>query len=231
MRVDIVPGEYVPELYEFLRGVAANNSRPWFQEHKEQYLRLRQAWYADLDRLIDTMAAWEPGMRTQTAKSAAYRFYRDTRFSPDKSPYKTHFSALLSPMGRKTRYAAYYVELGLEGGLYAGIWCPDSYMLRKVRNAIVDNIDEWREVTRTPDIERYFPGWESRDDLKTVPKGWPKDHPQADLLRKRQYGKFCPCPEEFFSRPEWIDEASERLRMLKGFVDFINYSIDEDTTF
>ena len=70
-------------LYEFLDRVAVNNNRPWFAEHRREYDELRARWIEDLDKLIACMSVWEPGMATQSGRSAAYRFYRDTRFSPD----------------------------------------------------------------------------------------------------------------------------------------------------
>ena len=87
---------YIPRLWQFLREVGANNNRPWFQEHKKEYDELRRLWFADLDRLVALMAEWEPELRGVTGKAVAYRFYRDIRFSPDKSPYKTYFSASIS---------------------------------------------------------------------------------------------------------------------------------------
>ena len=75
------------DLYEFLEQTARNNNRPWFAAHKDEYDRLRHQWLDGLQRMLDCMAATVPGMTHLTARQAAYRFYRDTRFSPDKSPF------------------------------------------------------------------------------------------------------------------------------------------------
>ena len=103
--------------------------------------------------------------------SRAYRIYRDTRFSADKTPLKTYFSALISPTGRHSERAAYYLHMGVdECALYGGVWCPDSKTLKKLRKAIVDNIEEFRGIVEDKEVARLFPGWWGRA-LKTAPKG------------------------------------------------------------
>ena len=93
---------YIPRLYDFLRRLDANNNRQWFADNKEEYLELRGRWMEDLDRLIGAMTAYEPRLAAQSARTSAYRIYRDTRFSPDKTPYKTYFSAAISRKRRES---------------------------------------------------------------------------------------------------------------------------------
>lgn len=220
---------YMHHLYSFLRELSANNNREWFATRKAEFEELRSLWLADLQRLIDLMGEWDPSLRRYSAKECAYRIYRDTRFSPDKTPYKTYVSALISPYGRHADRACYYLHLDPrpeEGGLYGGLWHPEPAVLKKVRTAIVDNDDEWEAAVTSPGMKKYFPGW-TGDRLKTAPKGWPKDHPMIEVLRLKDIGKWNPCDEEFFSRDSWPEEAAERLRMLKPMIDFINYSIEE----
>lgn len=217
-------------IYKFLDEVALNNNRVWFAQHKEEYDDLRAAWNEDLDKLIACMCEWEPGMATQTGRSATYRFYRDTRFSPDKSPFKTFFSAALSPYGRKTEKAAYYLQVDArrdENGLYGGLYCLEPKMLTKLRNAIVDNIEEFEKIINAPQMLKHYPGWLG-EKLKTAPKGWPKDHPQIDLLRLKYYGKYQPCDRRYFESERWYEHAAEDFSILKPLIDFLNYSLDEE---
>ena len=224
---------YIPELYRFLEQVERNNNREWFQDHKQEYDRLRALWLDDLQRLIDLMAQGDPSLRRCTAKQAAYRFYRDTRFSQDKSPYKTFFSAIITPYGKKDMRACYYLQMGLnrpdrdiQSGVYGGIWWPDSATLRKLRHAIVDNIEEFTAINDAPAMQREFPGW-AGSSLKTIPKGWPKDHPQAELLKLKDIAKAHYLDEKFFCRKNWVERTAEMFLILKPLNDFINYSIDE----
>lgn len=223
---------YVSRIYDFLRQLARHNDREWFAAHKEEFDELRSMWLADLDRLIDLMTVWEPGLSGQTAKTCAYRIYRDTRFSQDKSPYKLYFSAAISCYGRKAEMAAWYLHMGLPGvltpsGMYGGLWMPPAPMLKKVRHAIVDNIEEFEEIINNPSLEAAAPGWIG-ESLKTIPKGWDRDHPQAELLRLKEYGRFIPGDEVFFSSPSWVERAAEAFHLFKPLIDFLNYSIEED---
>jgi len=224
---------YTPRLFRFLRELDANNNRGWFQANKARYEELRALWLEDVDRLIAAISQWNPPMASQTAKTTAYRIYRDTRFSLDKTPYKTYFSAAFCPQGRKAVMAGYYLHMGpdvesneFSCGVYGGLWNPDAAMLRKMRRAIVDNIEEWEEIVRDKHIERLYPGW-CGDSLKTIPKGWDRNHPQAEYLRLKSYGKFHPLDERFFHNPAWPEYISELLRPLQPLINFINYSITE----
>ena len=215
------------ELFSYLDALAANNNREWFAAHREEYDRLRARWIEDVQKLIDFMAVYDPSLAHVQARDCLYRIYRDTRFSPDKTPYKTYFSALISPTGRHCERACYYFHQGVdETALYAGVWCPDARMLKKLRKAIIDNVDEFRSLVETPEIERHFPGWWGRQ-LKTAPKGYDRDQPDIDLLRLTEYGKCCELQRSFFDKPGWQQRAADLYALLKPMNDFLNYSIDE----
>lgn len=221
---------YVPELFRFLEELRLNNCKPWLDANRERYERLRALWLEDFDRLLRAVAQWEPAAGNYTARESVYRFNRDIRFSTDKSPYKLFFSGALGPYGKKSEMAGYYVHLGLpamyESGLYGGLYCPDSATLRKIRRAIVDNIEEFEMIVGNPHLAAAFPGW-CGERLKTVPKGWDKDHPHAELLRLKEYGKYMPCDAGWFSDPDWPLRAADAFHLLKPLVDFLNYSILE----
>ncbi|MBD5225442.1 MAG: DUF2461 domain-containing protein [Bacteroidales bacterium] len=226
---------YIPELYDFLARLQANNSREWFKANKAEYDRLRQLWLNDIDLLVADMSQWWPELSGLTGKQCAYRIYRDTRFSVDKTPLKDYFSAGFSPDGRKAHDAGLYLQMGpsrgeddIVSGLYGGVWCPESAVLKKLRRAIVDNIEEFEEIINAPAIQKYFPGWCASGSLKTVPKGYDRNHPQAHLLRLLDYGKFHATPMEYFLDPDWVKRTSELFSYLKPFVDFLSYSINEE---
>ena len=103
-------------------------------------------------------------------------------------------------------------------------------MLNKLRHAIVDNIDEFEEIINNPEFVKHFPSWIG-DSLKNVPKGWDKDHPQAGLLKLKEYGRLCSCKEAFFRDPARVEIAAHRFSLLKPLIDFLNYSLDEDEPF
>lgn len=234
---------YMPRLYDFLAELGRRQDRQWFKEHKAQFDELRQQWIADIDRLITLCGEWWPLLRGQSGKTSVYRIYRDTRFSPDKSPFKTYFSASLTPHGRSAVTAhlpGYYIQAGpgriggatdgyeaVTSGLYGGLWCPEPPVLKKLRKAIVDNIDEFEEIINAPELNRLFPGW-CGQSLKTVPKGYDRNHPQAELLRLKEYGRFKPEGLVFFSDPYWPEKAAEYFKILLPLLNFLEYSINEE---
>ena len=111
-------------------------------------------------------------------------------------------------------------------GLYGGLYCPPQPVLTKLRHAIVDNIEEFTEIITAPELVKAYPGWVG-ERLKTIPKGWDRNHPQAELLRLADYGKFKAEGRRWWTDPSWPERTSEALRPLKPLVDFLNYSIDE----
>lgn len=221
-------------LYQFLTELAANNNREWFHANKPRYDVLRAQWLDQLAALIALMAEWEPSLASVSAKQAAHRIYRDTRFSSDKTPYKTYFSATIATPRDRRRHLGYYIELGpgrnVDGqcaaGLYGGIWCPDNHELAKLRHAIVDNIEEWDEIVTEPEVCHYFPGFIG-EALKTIPKGWERNHPQAQWLRYKEFGRMCRCTPSYFATDSWIAESARRFRLLQPMIRFLSYSLDE----
>lgn len=222
---------YIPELYNFFAELSAHNNREWFAANRQRYERLRKLWMEDIDRMIDRMKEWEPGLDNQSAATCVYRINRNLRFSQDKTPYKTHFGASIHVGGRRCGNAGYYLDIGYPGeyesGLYGGLWQVEPAMLRKLRHAIVDNIEEFEEIVNAPDMLRDFPGWCS-STLKTIPKGWDRNHPQAEYLRMTNYGKMRPCPESFYLDTDWALRSADLFHTLKPFIDFINYSMTEE---
>ena len=218
------------DLFDFFEQLSLNNDRPWFQQHKSEYDQLRQEWIAHIDRIIALLAPEWPELTRHTGASVTYRVYRDVRFSADKTPYKTHISSSISPYGRNLRYAGIYLQAGLPdcyNGIFAGLWAPSPAVLRKVRAAILDNIEEWEAIVRDPALTRVFPGWDGAR-LKTVPKGYDRDHPYAEYLRLKDIAKYRPMSHADFRDPAWHEQVAADTLLIKPMIDFLNYSIDED---
>ena len=215
------------KLSQYLDLLQRNNNRPWFTANKNLYDDVRQQWYEDLDRMIACVGQWEPRIVSLQARNASYRIYRDTRFSLDKTPYKNHFSAILSPRGKRLKAADYYVQAGAPGteSLTAGgYWAADRDALRKLRHAMIDNIEEFTEIISDSTMTRLYPDWYG-PKLKSAPKGWDRNHPDIDLLRLPVIGRGHELPGNFFDDPSWPEKCADLLRPLKPLVDFINYSL------
>lgn len=220
---------YIDRLYKFLTKLDRNNNRQWFAEHRAEYDDLRQYWLDDLQRLINALGASDSRLAHLSPKQSAFRIYRDTRFSTDKRPFKTYFSADFSPRGRSVHTAGYYLHMspGEDSGLFGGIWHPEPAALKKLRTAIVDNIEEFEAIINDPAMTAVYPEW-CGDMLKTVPKGYDRNHPLAHLLKLKDIGRYHECDKQFFADPSWPERAAEMFLLLRPLNDFIDYSLYQE---
>ena len=212
----------ISEIMAFLRQLAINNDRTWFKAHKDQYDALRKPWEQDMERLIGMVADFDPQARGLTVKDSVYRIYRDIRFSHDKSPYKTYFSGVIGKGGRHSVQSCYYVHFGVEEMmLCGGIWWPEKPVLEELRGLIDAEADEFLSVISHPEITSRYQ-WMSRA-LKSIPKGFPKDHPLAQYLKMKEFLLVMPVGEEYFDCDDWVERVAGDLQPLKPVHDFLNY--------
>lgn len=206
----------------FLTELTYHNERPWFEKHRDEYLAAKTQFESFVDRLIIGINSFDPSVGLQTASSCCYRIYRDTRFSRDKSPYKTWMGAYICPNGRKSGLPGYYFHIepvseSLIGHhlLAAGLYQPDAVTLRRIRLAIL-------EKGRTFDLavkaaKGFSLGNGSGERLSRVPAGFPKDFKYADYLRCRQYCLGAPIEKEDIS----VEHVLSRFESTSRFMKFI----------
>lgn len=129
-------------ILSFLSQVAANNNRDWFHAHRDLYEAAHAEWEQAVGRFLQLIVGFDPEVGTQQVKDCMYRFYRDTRFSPDKSPYKTHFGAYINAHGKKALRGGYYIHLEPGACMLAvgNYWLPTN-ILTACRNEIMSNAD------------------------------------------------------------------------------------------
>ena len=167
------------QVVEFLTLLHENNDKAWFDSHKEMYKRALSCFEVFTAKLIDGIAAFDPSVRGLTVKDCTWRIYRDTRFSPDKTPYKTHMGAFVAPRGKKGGYSGYYFhvepvwdERSWSQGhqLTTGLYCPLPEVLRSVRDEILDIFNEY---TRQEDRSILLSSHIVRDLENICGKGMP----------------------------------------------------------
>ena len=216
------------QLFQFLSDMAAHNDRAWFAAHRGEYEAAAQTFERVVGDMIARIGAFEPAVAGMQAKSALFRFYRDTRFSQDKSPYKRHFGAYINPRGKKSMHGGYYLHLqpGVESMVAGGCWWFDAKVLRAVREDIAWRIDAFRRIVEAPDFKRLYPVV-GEQALKTLPKGFPKDFPYPQYLRPRNYVVWHNLPDDFFLRADWQTKVAQYFRTMQPFVDFINETVDD----
>lgn len=212
----------------FLRSLRRHNDRIWFNEHKDQYLAVKDRIEVLTARLIAGVSEFDPETSRLRPADCLYRIYRDTRFSADKTPYKTHIGIYINPPGgKKSPTCGYYLHLEPDNCLVAGgCWCPDSQLIKKIRQDIYDNVEEYLEILDSEGFCEYYDGV-GDNLLKTAPKGFPKDWEHIDLLKPRDFTAYSPLPEGDLDSPVSIKAVLDRMRAVKPLNDFFNYSITE----
>ena len=214
-------------IFRFLRDIAAHNDREWFHAHRAYYEEARASFEELTAMVIARIGAWDESVRLLTPRDCTYRIYRDTRFTTDKSPYKTHFGMFINARGKNSDHCGYYLHLQPEQSLFAGgNYCPPPALLRAIRQAVYDNMDEFRSIVEDPEFTQYFPTM-GADLLKTAPKGFAKDYPFLKYLQPRTYEVCHYVDDDFFLAPDFLDKAEPIFQQMRRFNDFLNYTIDD----
>jgi uncharacterized protein (TIGR02453 family) len=187
----------------FLRALKRNNRREWFNAHKDDYEQhVRQPMAAMFERLADDFRAFAPEL-VASPRLSMYRIHRDTRFSANKAPYKTHVAAVFPTRGLlKHEGAGLYFhispdEVWVGGGMYA----PQPAQLFAVREHIAGHVDELRGIVESPGFRRHVGKLEG-EKLTRVPRGFPKDHEAAEFLKHRHFLAGAEFPASLAASPK-----------------------------
>ena len=214
-------------ILKFLRQVMTHNNREWFQDHKKDYEAVRAEFERGVQQAIERIMTFDPEIAHVQVKDCTYRFYRATRFSEDKSPYKRHFGLYIAAHGKKAFHGGYYLHIEPEACMLAGgAYCLPTDILRAVRQSVVDEIDEFRSIVEEPEFRRLFPTL-GMDRVKTVPKGFPRDFPFPEYIRPKDYSLSTAIPDDFLRQADWLQQTLHVFEVMKPFLDFINYTIDD----
>jgi len=206
----------------FLRELKKNNEREWFNANKQRYEQnLKEPMQMLLSSLSVRMKDVHPDIVVEPKKSM-YRIYRDVRFSKDKSPYKTWIAAAFTYAGYDRKHdAAFYFhitpeEVGIGGGLYA----PQGPTLKKLRASIADDAEPLRAILREKKFRKHF-GEMVGEELVRVPQGYEKDHPEAELLRKKQFLCWKTLPPARVTGAAFLDDLVETFDAMAPFIRYL----------
>lgn len=214
-------------MMRFLEAVAANNNRAWFQKNKAWYDDSRKYFEQLVEGLLVRIRQFDDTVAHLGVKDCTYRFYRDTRFSPDKAPYKRHFGAYICCGGRKSLMGGYYFHLQPgECMLASGTWYLPSDILKEVRMSVVEDLSTFRGIVEVPEFKAVYPEM-GMDFLKTLPRGFDKDFECPDYIRPRIYACMNKFDEALFDSPDALDEIARRFQVGYPFIDFINDTIGD----
>jgi uncharacterized protein (TIGR02453 family) len=216
----VFPG-FPAEGLAFFSSLQRNNRREWFQSRKAIFEdKLKQPMREFVGTLNSAMRSFAPEYATDPEK-AIYRIYRDTRFSKDKTPYKTHIGALLLRRGDKAG-AGYYVAVSHKSvAIAGGIYAPPPETLLALRQHFAERHREFRKIAGARAVRELFTAVQG-EQLTRVPKGFPSDHPAADLLRFKRLMLYVELPPDLATTPALYTEVIKHFRAVTPFVEFLN---------
>lgn len=213
---------------QFLARLNRNNRREWFQEHKAEYQAAQAEFNAFVDQLIAGLAKFDESISDQTAKSCVYRIYRDTRFTNDKRPYKTHMGAFICPHGKKSDYCGYYFQVGPENDGYTsgnmlatGNYCFTPQALRILREDICNGEGDFEQTLQQAPLFNL----DESDRLKRVPNGFPRDAEYSRFLTYRSYCLVYSPGRDFMLQGDLLEQTLAAFRTTKPFLDYLNRAV------
>jgi uncharacterized protein (TIGR02453 family) len=217
------PG-FPPEALQFFRGLARNNKREWFLPRKLLFEeKVKEPMRQLVDALNIALHDFAPEYETDPDK-AIFRIYRDIRFSKDKKPYKEHIAATFRRRGATHGQGGYYIAIShKEVAIGGGVYMPEPSQLLAIRQRITERHEELRRILATPPVRKLLGGLEG-NQLSRVPRGFPADHPAADLLRFKYYLLYKELPASLATSPALYKAIVDRFRVMLPFLRFLTAS-------
>ena len=215
---------FSPEALKFLKALKKNNDREWFQPRKEEYERL---WRAPMIELVTALQAdvlkFAPDYVHDEPSKAVFRIYRDTRFSKNKTPYKTHVAASLRRQGLAKDGGGFYFHVEEKGVTVAGgVYAPMPHELRAIREHLAEHHEQFQKLLKK---NKSLTGELLGETLTRVPKGFDPEHPAADLLRRKQFYFDFTVGPEIITTSALYTELLKRFKAMAPVVEFLNAPI------
>jgi len=211
-----------PQVFEFFSRLRENNNREWFEQHKPEFKNLELEMKAFSGHLFDQISAHDSLERWKLM-----RIYRDVRFSKNKTPYKTNFGIAFRRTQPHSR-GSYYLHISTgDCFLACGFWGPEPADLLRIRKALAVSADEFREVLSQPSFRNTWGGLVG-NELKSAPRGFDKQHPAIDLIRKKQFLFSIHFSDQEIMEDDFSSRVNLAIKEVRPFVDFMSDVLTTD---
>lgn len=222
------------KVLEFLNLLQDNNNREWFQEHRGEYLEAKSTFDTFIEKLIMGIQSFDTSIKHLSVKDCTFRIYRDARFSKDKTPYKTHMGAFISPTGKKGPYSGYYFHIEATNASYigsnilsTGIYRPLPNVLKSIREEVMLNGEQFLSFANEAT------GFQLNTDnmLKRVPTGFPVDSKFAHYLKFKDYFLNKSFDNSFLLSQNLLENTVAEFKTTLPFHNLLNkaasYALEE----
>jgi len=208
---------------KYLSDLKKNNNREWYNEHKDIFLKEQSKIKEVHNVFLENL-----NKHDKIERYKLYRIYRDVRFSKDKTPYQPHFAASFSRKGKELR-GSYYIQIKPDGNSFlgGGFWNPEKEDLMRIRKEFELDSSEMREILADKKFISIF-GKIEGNELKTAPRGFDKNHPDIDLIRKKGFVAIRRFTDEEVLSNNFINIVDDSFKTLRPFFDLFSDILTTD---
>lgn len=214
-------------ILKFLKSLAKNNDRAWFEKNKPKYLEAKENFDQFVAALLKELVPFDESLRTLDPKKITFRIYRDVRFSKNKLPYKSNMSAGISPRGKMVDEPGVYLHIqpGNKSFVAAGLWMPQPEPLGKIRQEIDYNGKTLTSIMSDKKFKKMYGAFETEYILKNVPKGYEKDHPLVEWLKLKSFVVAHSYTDEEVKSKNFMKTVIDAYKTAKPLNDFLKEAI------
>ena len=214
-------------IFKFLKDLAKNNDRAWFEKNKPKYLQAKDNFDQFIAKLLHELTEYDQSLAGLDPKKITFRIYRDVRFSKNKLPYKSNMSAGISPRGKMVDEPGVYLHIqpGNKSFVAAGLWMPQPEPLGKIRQEIDYNGTALTKIMTDKKFKKMYGAFETEYALKNIAKGYDKDHPMAEWFKLKSF-----VVSHYFTDKEVLDKkfvktVAEVAKAIKPLNDFLKSAV------
>lgn len=214
-------------IFKFLKDLAKNNDRAWFEKNKPKYLQAKDNFDQFIAKLLHELTEYDQSLAGLDPKKITFRIYRDVRFSKNKLPYKSNMSAGISPRGKMVDEPGVYLHIqpGNKSFVAAGLWMPQPEPLGKIRQEIDYNGAALKKIMTDKKFKKMYGAFETEYALKNIAKGYDKDHPMAEWLKLKSFVVSHYFTDEEVKDKKFLKTVINTYKIAKPLNDFLKEAI------
>jgi len=209
-------------VFSFFKKLEKNNNRDWFNENKPEFKDIEKYTKLFYNELMEKMRAHDDieGMKM-------FRIYRDVRFSKNKAPYKTHFGGSFKRATSRLRGGYYlHIQPG-ESFIATGFWQPNKEDLFRIRKEFETDDEEIRTILANKKFKSVWGGFVG-DELKTAPKGFDKEHPAIDIIKRKQFIFTKQFSDNEVLAIDFVDKVNDAFKAIRPYFDYMSDVLTTD---
>jgi uncharacterized protein (TIGR02453 family) len=218
----------IQNIFDFYSAIKENNHREWFNANRKWYEQVKKETEALADKLIPAIQSFDPSIGPLTHKDCIFRINRDTRFSPDKTPYKTQTGTFFARGGKKSIHAGYYLHL--EPGasfIGGGIYMPGPDVLKAIRQEIFYNYASFAAILDNSHFKKYYQGLSDFGRTARPPKGYDASFEGIEILKNKSFVVGHSVTDAAASSADFFEYITEAFKAMQPLCAYLNGPVDD----